>query len=151
MAKGGRGGMGGVNLCLLLPSSASMTSNSQARQCSFTSGARETCVGGRQYRAVPVPALCTRYTVHQTICDCSCNCPSQLEYNISACDVYLACGGCRTTGMCGRYEGVAAWVLLGQIVEIVESTNAKRLKQRQPKNICIKSIQDRGAPPLREL
>jgi hypothetical protein len=78
--------MGGVNLCLLLPSSASMTSNSQARQYSFTSGARETCVGGRQYRAVPVPALCTRYTVHQTICDCSCNCPSQLEYNISACE-----------------------------------------------------------------
>jgi hypothetical protein len=78
--------MGGVNLCLLLPSSASMTSNSQAKQCSFTSGARETCVGGRQYRAVPVPALCTRYTVHQTICDCSCNCPSQLEYNISACE-----------------------------------------------------------------
>jgi hypothetical protein len=64
---------------------------------------------------------------------------------------YLAFGGYRTTGMCERYEGVAAWLLLGQIVEIVESTNARRLRQRQPKNICIKSIQDRGAPPLREL
>lgn len=130
----GKEGAWGMNLCLLLPSSASMTSNSQARQCSFTSSARETCVGGRQYRAVPVPAV---YPLHRS--------PNhlrlQLQLSLSArvqyirVRVYSACGGCRTTGMYGRYEGVAAWVPLGQLVGIVESTNAKKLRQRQPKNI----------------